>query len=298
MNPSLGRLRSVLDVPGNSDRKLARGLSGDADGLMVDLEDSVPPVDEAKQGARKTIAAALRGSGTGKTIIIRVNAVDSPWFEDDVRLAVDLGVTGIVVPKMKTLAELRAAADLLDRLGAPTGLGIWAIVESPAFLLAVERADQLPKRLRALIAGLVDFMLELTPRAFINPLGLDAPAVLERKDHIRMRILMAARASSCVAVDAITIPAITDAELAAVEAARCRDAGFDMTIILHPAQIAPVNAAFELSPMERETALGILEAGKAAAAASRMSALVNGRVVLPQHVKAATHYLAAQARDS
>lgn len=296
MSAAFGRLRSILDVPGGSDRKLRKALASDSDGLMVCLEDGVPPEDAAKLAARKTVAAEVRG--TGKTIIIRVNAVDSPWFEDDVRLAVELGVAGIVVPKMKTLAELQMAAGLLDRLGAPPKLGIWAIIESPGFLLAIERAEQLPMRLQALIAGLVDFMLELTPRAFLNPQGLDAPAVLERKSHIRMRLLIAARAASCLAIDAITIPSITDTVQAAEEAARCRDAGFDASILLHPAQIEPVNAAFDLSPAERATAQRNIEAGKAAAAVGRTSALVDGRVVLPQHVKAATQYLALPGGES
>ena len=290
MSASLRRLRSILDVPGGSDRKLRKALASGADGLMVCLEDGVPEEDAAKRAAREVVAAEV--GPTTKTLIIRVNTVDSPWFEDDVRLAVRLRFNGIVVPKMTTMAELRKASELLDRLGAPPELGIWAIVESPAFLLAIERAEQVPPRLRALIAGLVDFMLQLTPRAFIDPQGLDAPAVLERKAHIRMRILMAARAVSALAIDAITIPSITDVALAASDAARCRDAGFDATIVLHPAQIEPVNAALDLSTAERETALRILEAGRAAAAASRTSAIVDGRVVLPQHVKAATQYLA------
>lgn len=290
------RLRSILDVPGGSDRKLRKALAGGADGLMVCLEDGVPEEDGAKRAARDVVAAEV--GATDKTLIIRVNAVDSPWFEDDVRLAVRLGFNGIVVPKMTTITELRKAADLLDRLGAPKDLAVWAIVESPAFLLAIERAEHVPARLQALIAGLVDFMLQLTPRAFIAPEGLDADAVLERKANIRMRILMAARAHGCRAVDAITIPSITDTALAAADAARCRDTGFDSTIVLHPAQIEPVNAAFDLSTAERKTIDSILEAGKAAAAIGRTSALVDGRVVLPQHVKAASHYLATYGKGS
>src|SRR5688572_18794687 len=101
MSGPLGRLRSILDVPGGSERKLRKALASDSDGLMVCLEDGVPPEDAVKKAARAAVAAEVRD--TAKTIIIRVNALDSPWFEDDVKLAVQLGVTGIVVPKMKTI---------------------------------------------------------------------------------------------------------------------------------------------------------------------------------------------------
>jgi citrate lyase beta subunit len=284
-------LRTLLDVPGHSERKLRRAFEGEADALMMDLEDGVLPEDGAKGAARLTIATAVRAASPGKTLLVRVNEVPSPWFTDDVRMAVELGLDGIVVPKMTTLDELRAAADLLDRLDAPAAMGIWAIVESPAFLLAVERGERLPPRLRALIAGIVDFMLQLTPRAFLGPLGLDAAPVRERATMIRQRILLAARAHACLAVDAITIQAITDVSLAAQEAARARDAGFDLTIVLHPAQIAPANAAFDLSVAELAMARHSLATGRAAAAEAGTSALVDGRVVLPQHVKAAARYV-------
>jgi citrate lyase subunit beta / citryl-CoA lyase len=291
MNRPVARPRTVLDVPGHSARKLRRALDGPADALMMDLEDGVLPRDDAKAAARAAIAEAVREQRPAKTLLIRVNEVDSPWFAADLRLAVELEVDGIVVPKMRSARELRATASALDELRAPAALGVWAIVESPAFLLAAERGDANSERLRALICGVVDFLLQVTPRAFLDPLGLDAAPVRERAAAIRQRILFAARALGCRAIDAIVTQAITDPALAAQEAERAREAGFDGAIVLHPAQIEAANAAFELSADEIATGLAALETGRRAAAASGTSALVNGRVVLPQHVKAAAHFL-------
>ena len=79
--------RSVLYVPGANERALEKARSLPADALILDLEDSVAP--EAKMEARERVIAAVRSGGYGRhELIIRVNAIETPWGADDLKAAV------------------------------------------------------------------------------------------------------------------------------------------------------------------------------------------------------------------
>jgi citrate lyase subunit beta/citryl-CoA lyase len=272
-------------VPGHVEAKLRKGLDSDADALMVDLEDGVPPNDADKREGRATVTRML--SGTERDVVLRTNEVDTPWFVEDVRAAVDLGLSGIVLPKARTLSDLEQANAAIDAAGAPEAFEMWVIVESPSLLLEVERAPRLPSHASALVAGLVDLSLELTPHAFLSPAGFDDPVAQPRFEHLRLRILIAARGAGCQAVDPLIVPAVTDAEQASEAARLSRGSGFDSVIVLHPAQIEAANLAYSPTEEELDRAAAIIRAGDEAAISGRTSALVDGRVVLPQHVKAA-----------
>ena len=106
--------RSHLFMPGSNPRALEKARNLAADGLILDLEDSVAP--EAKAAARDGIAAAIAAKGFGKReILIRTNGLDTPWWADDVAMAAKASPDGILVPKVSSIEDL----DAIGRRGTP-----------------------------------------------------------------------------------------------------------------------------------------------------------------------------------
>ncbi|WP_246773479.1 aldolase/citrate lyase family protein, partial [Bordetella pertussis] len=123
MNPTqttnpMRPFRSVLYTPGANARALARARELDADALILDLEDAVAV--SAKEEARVQVTHALREGGFGRrSVIVRVNGLDTPWGEDDVRALAPLGPHAMLLPKVEHPAQLARAAALAAEAGAP-----------------------------------------------------------------------------------------------------------------------------------------------------------------------------------
>src|SRR4029453_14101466 len=99
--------RSLLFMPGSNARALEKARNLPADGILLDLGDSVAP--DAKAMARDQIAQAIAEKGFGKReILIRVNALDSPWWIDDVTMAGKAKPDGILGPKISSVGDLPA----------------------------------------------------------------------------------------------------------------------------------------------------------------------------------------------
>ena len=106
--------RSLLFMPGSNARALEKARNLPADGIILDLEDSVAP--DAKAVARDQIAKAIAAGGFGKReVLIRVNSLDTPWWVDDVTMAGKARPDGILVPKISTVADLNAIAEPPER---------------------------------------------------------------------------------------------------------------------------------------------------------------------------------------
>ena len=113
--------RSVLYMPGSNARALEKARTIAADALILDLEDAVAP--DAKDQARQQVADAVAARGFGKReIIIRINALDSPWWVDDVGMAGKAKPDGILVPKISTVDDLNAIADRLSDINADASI--------------------------------------------------------------------------------------------------------------------------------------------------------------------------------
>src|SRR6267142_363244 len=105
--------RSLLFMPGSNARALEKARNLPADGIILDLEDSVAP--DAKAMARDQIAQAIAAKGFGKReVLIRINALDSPWWIDDITMAGKVRPDGILVPKVSSVEDLTAIANRLD----------------------------------------------------------------------------------------------------------------------------------------------------------------------------------------
>ena len=122
--------RSLLYMPGSNPRVLEKARSLPADGLIIDLEDAVAA--EAKEEARAIVAAALAAGGyAGREIVLRVNPLDTPWGHADLAAAATLPIDAVLLPKVESADTVRQAETLLAAAGAPAGLALWCMMETP-----------------------------------------------------------------------------------------------------------------------------------------------------------------------
>src|SRR5215210_4481459 len=109
-------MRSLLFVPGDDERKIAKGLASAADALILDLEDAVAP--QRKPAAREICAATLTGAGARKTLFVRINGLDTPDALLDLAAIVKGRPFGIMLPKCRGGDDVRLASHYLTALEA------------------------------------------------------------------------------------------------------------------------------------------------------------------------------------
>jgi citrate lyase subunit beta / citryl-CoA lyase len=223
---------------------LAKAADLPADEIVVDLEDGVAAAD--KEEARAAVAAA-RARGT---LAVRINAVGSPWWRGDLEAVRTAQPDVVVVPKVESPDQVAAVAELL-----PSGAGLEVQVETARGLVEVERIAAAGGPLEALVFGPGDFAASLG----VPVLTIGAGA----SDYALARIAVAARAFGLQVVDG-PYAAIGDAAGLRAAAERALALGCDGKWVIHPAQIAPVNAVFTPTEEEVERARRILAAADGA----------------------------------
>ena len=268
--------RSLLFMPGANPRALEKARELPADGLIFDLEDAVAP--DAKETAREAVAAALAQGGYGKReLVLRVNALDTEWGEDDLRAAASMPLDAVLLPKGESAERVRETVARLDRAGAPPGLVVWCMIETPRGVLAAAEIAGANSRVAALVMGTSDLTKDL--RAY------DTPGREPLLTSLGL-VLLAARAYGLTALDGVHLDLADEAGFAAF-CAQGRALGFDGKTLIHPKQIAPANAAFAPSMEEIAQARKIIAAHAAALTAGKGIVVVDGRLIENLHVKAA-----------
>ncbi|WP_282004554.1 HpcH/HpaI aldolase/citrate lyase family protein [Propioniciclava sinopodophylli] len=258
--------RTVLTVPGSSDRFIAKARDLRVDALFLDLEDAVAPA--VKEESRQRIVDALNDpSGfAAPTVTVRVNDWTTPWtFRDVAEVVGGAGarIDCLVLPKV-TRADHVVALDLLltqveQDAGLPVGMiGVEAQVEDAVGLLHVAEIAAASPRLESLVFGPGDFMASLGMGGLnvgAQPAGYPADAF----HHVLMSILVAARANGLQAIDGPFV-AIRDVAGFEASAARAAALGYDGKWVLHPAQVEAGNAAFSPRVEDYERAHRIMDA--------------------------------------
>ena len=278
------RLRSLLFAPGDSPRKAEKALAGEADGVILDLEDSVAP--DGKAAAREAVAALL-GQVSHPNLVVRVNPLSTPWYLDDLAAVVPGRPGALLLPKCSGPGDLAALDHHLQALEAAArlprgGIGVLALVTETAASLHSMDYRGTP-RLRALVFGAEDLSADLgvDPRDATGAYSAPVAAA-------RAAVLLSAAAAGVPALDT-PWPDPRDPDGLAREAAAAARDGFAGKLCIHPAQIAPVNAAFTPSPEQVAWARRVLD-GFAARPGAGVFAL-DGRMVDKPHLKLAERIL-------
>ena len=245
--------RSALYMPGSNARALDKAKTLPADALILDLEDSVAP--DLKAAARGQACAAVAGGGYGgRELVIRINALDTPWGEADLAAAVAAAPDAILVPKVSSAEALAAVGLRLRKFGAAERTRVWAMIETPQAILdagsIASAAHDVDTRLSCLVMGTND--LAKDTRARLLP---GRAAMLPWL----MTALAAARSSGIDILDGV-YNSLSDEAGFRAECEQGRDCGFDGKTLIHPGQIAAANDIFAPSAQEVENARAILAA--------------------------------------
>src|SRR5262245_18443652 len=256
--------RSCLSVPGSSTKMLAKAPGLPADEVFLDLEDSVAP--GAKEEARANIVQALKeGDWSGKTVVVRVNGVGTPWcYRDVIEVAENAHqfLDCLMIPKVERAADVTFVADLLrmieGSLGVDRRIGLELQIETATGLTNIDAIATASDRAETLIFGPADMSASFGLPTVTA--GLPMPGYPgDHWHYVLSRILVAARNAGLQAIDGPYL-VIKDLEGFREVAQRARALGYDGKWALHPGQIDVLNEVFTPSQDEFDKAEAILEA--------------------------------------
>ena len=277
--------RSLLFMPGSNARALEKARGLPADGLILDLEDSVAP--DAKDKAREQIAQVVEAKGFGKReVLIRTNGLDTTWWKDDVAMAAAVVPDGILVPKVSTLDDLGTVGARLAEVGAPASIKVWAMIETARAVLDADKLASSARDPKARLAGFVFGPNDISRETRIRMLP-GRTAMISMIIHC----ILAARAHRLEILDG-PYSDIGDINGFAAECAQGRDLGFDGKTLIHPSQIEACNAIFTPPPEEVAEARKIIAAFERPENASRGAIQLEGRMVERLHADMAKRTIA------
>jgi citrate lyase subunit beta/citryl-CoA lyase len=260
--------RTLLFLPASNPRAIEKARELPADMIVLDLEDAVKPED--KETAREAALMAVRQGFGGRPVAVRVNVVDSPWYEADVDALHGSAAAFAVLPKAETEQQMRGLAER-------TGLPVLAMIETAR---GVQAAGEIAPATAGLIAGTNDLAADLA----IPPGSGRAGLALGLQT-----VVLAARAAGVAAFDGVYNRLEDDAGLEA-ECREGRAFGFDGKSLIHPSQIETAYRIFSPSEAELKAATRLL------AAATGGAERFEGRMIEAMHVEQARALIARARR--
>lgn len=284
-------MRSLLFVPGDSERKLEKGFASETDVVIIDLEDSVAAQNKAT--AREVAAGFItrHRAATKAAIYVRVNDLTTGLTDDDLAAVVGSRPDGIMLPKSNSGQDIQQLSAKLRVQEARAGLADGAIrilpiiTETAAGVLAAASYAGASSRLSGLTWGAEDLSAAIGARTARDEQGRYTDVFR----LARTMTLLAASSAEVAAVDTV-FPNFSD--MAGFEA-ECREAerdGFTAKMAIHPAQVSVINAAFTPSREAVERSAAIVAAFAAAGDPGVVG--IDGKMYDRPHLRLAERLLA------
>jgi len=279
-------LRSLLFVPADSEKKLAKSQSSPADALILDLEDSVAAENRPK--ARGLLKEYLRDKHS-QSIWVRINPLGSEDFIRDVESVVVSNPAGLVIPKPDGPQTLREIDNHISTREAKAGVHHGDIkllpvaTETPEAVLTLGEYRNPPPRLAAMSWGAEDLSAALGAATNRDENG----EFLFVHKMVRALVLIAAKAAGVDAIETLHADFRDAKGLERVARAAQRE-GFSGMLAIHPDQVETINAAFTPSAADIEHAKKVV----AAFAQGAGVASLDGKMLDQPHLKQAKHVLA------
>ena len=284
----------MLFVPGDRPERFQKAVDSGADAVIFDLEDAVAA--EHRGSARQNIRRYLEGAATRAVPLwVRINPIDTEDALADVAAVVAARPDGLVLPKAQRGADVERLDHWLEieeaREGLPAGSikVIPMITESAAALLAMSSFAQLPARVVAVTWGAEDLATDLGALANRDAAGRYEPPYVWASSLC----LTVAAAAGVLAIDTVDTE-IRDVAAVESRARESRRSGYLGKLVIHPAQIAAVHAAFTPSAIEIEEAERIVSAFASAAGSGALR--LDGKLYDRPHLIKAERILAAAGR--
>jgi citrate lyase subunit beta / citryl-CoA lyase len=277
--------RSMLFMPGSNARALEKARNLPADGIILDLEDSVAP--DAKATARDQIAQAIAAKGFGKReVLIRTNSLDTLWWIDDIAMAGKARPDGILVPKISSVEDLAVIANRLDEIKADPSIRVWAMIETARAVLHAEELASASRDLKMRLAGFVFGPNDISRETRIR-MQPGRAAMIPMITHC----ILAARAYGLEILDG-PYSDFSNVDGFGQECAQGRDLGFDGKTLIHPGQIEACNAIFTPPAEQVAYARKIIAAFERPENASRGAIQLDGGMVERLHAEMAKRTIA------
>ena len=264
--------RTFLFAPGNHPRRVEKALSLDADATILDLEDACPIAE--KKATRAVVVAAYQK--TRKCIgYVRVNAMSTEWGYGDIVAVVREGIDGIVLPKLETVDEIRAAEWLVTNLERERGLKLGAfdiipIIETAKGLTNIRAICAAGTRVKRIAYGAGDFTLDL------NMTWTRSEAELL---PYRSECVLASRAAGIEPpIDTVWVD-LKDAEGFRNSVAAIKGLGFQGKMCIYPDQVPVANEMLSPTAAETEWSRRVVAAFKEAEKAGSASIQLDGKFI-------------------
>jgi citrate lyase subunit beta/citryl-CoA lyase len=285
--------RSLLFVPGDSERKLAKSLDSTADALILDLEDAVAP--GRKPAARELVHDFLRSpcSAASAQLWVRINALNTADSRFDLAAIMVARPYGLMVPKIDHPSELIKLSEELSALEAQAGIApgttrLIPLLESPRAVLTAADYLRTPlERLSGISWGAEDLAAALGVRSSREANGA-WKCVL---NSARVQCQLVARALEIDAIDTV-IADFKNLDALRAECVLSYATGFSGKLAIHPDQVDVINSVFLASPTELDHARRVVAAFEAAPGSGAVS--LNGTMIDIAHLRAARRLLGGQ----
>ncbi len=276
--------RSALFMPASNARALEKAKTLACDTVIFDLEDAVSA--EAKPNARSAALKAVNSREYGaRELVVRINGLDTPWWQDDIAAFKNSQADAILIPKVDNAVDIEKALTALGRSQMP----LWAMIETPRGVLNSARICEVSEQLTGLVVGPNDLTKELHAKRTVGRINIQTALQM---------ILLAGRAFGKVVLDGVFNDFRDDAGFRA-ECAAAADMGFDGKTLIHPSQIEGANRAFSPSEQAIEKARRIVDAFHEVQQAGLGVADLDGVMIEELHVKEAESLIMlAQAIDA
>lgn len=278
--------RSVLFLPASNPRALEKARTLACDVVAIDLEDAVAP--DLKAQARDAVVAAIAPGGFGRReLVVRVNGLDTPWGEADLKAMAQAGPDAVLVPKITDAGDVTRYDSRLSQ--APDHTRLWVMIETARSLFHLDGIAAASRNTR--LAGMM-----VGPNDLARETGAVLSGAREPFWAALSLTVAAAHAYGVVAIDGV-FNSLEDADGLARECAQARAFGFDGKSLIHPNQIAPCNAAFAPSAEELAWAAEVIAAFASPENDGRGALRVQGKMVERLHLIQAERLIAAARAD-
>ncbi len=277
-------IRSALFVPGNRPDRVDKAVRSDADAVVIDLEDSVPPDDKIK--ARETAQNSL-SKYQDRLLIVRVNSVDSHWLQEDLEAIINERLKAIVFPKANDPEEIKWLDQTLCSLEEkrdlqPGQVKVFPLIESAKGVRDMDgilNSNIKQRRLWTAFLGAADYTADM---------AMDMTDGARELEYVRARLGIACRAANLEPpIDSPYMVDIKDVEACEKDAARARTFGFQGKQCIHPLQVEPVNRIFSPTEKQIKEAVRIIDAYREALDSDRAALQLDGKFIDPPIFKRA-----------
>ena len=257
------KMRSMLFAPGNKYELLQKFSKIQPDIAIIDLEDAVP--DSEKQVARENLQKYAQEDKTAATTYVRVNALVSQHFEEDIR-SIPPQIAGIVIPKVNDASDIERATQAIERNSV-----------SAKILVGIETVKGLMS-VQDIFGTASVFAAYFGAEDYIHDLGGLRTDGNDEVLFARTQIGISSRLFGVPVVDQI-VADFSDSERFMKEAQQAKSLGFTGKLCIHPSQVPLANQSFSSTPLEIQQAIELLKVYDEAVANGTASIVHNGQMV-------------------